>query len=217
MSAYSDLATALVPLGLIPRGGFRVRSEDGLEGMSAVVMVGNAGPELWPAFAAGQRDEPDPLDAWVQRSLLPVARLLGATVVMPNDGPPYPPFQRWAMRAEPVHASPLGLLIHPVYGLWHAYRAALLFEGEIDLPARDAAASPCESCAARPCLSACPVGAFDGSRYDVVACRAHAGGPAGGACRDGGCLARHACPVGRDHAYGPEQQAFHMAAFLPHP
>ena len=25
------------------------------------------------------------------------------------------------------HASPLGLLIHPDYGLWHGYRGALLF------------------------------------------------------------------------------------------
>jgi ferredoxin len=215
MTAYADLTRELSPLGLIPRGGFRVMPEDGLDGVSAVVMVGNAGPGLWPAFSAGRRDEPDPLDAWVRRSLQPVAARLGALVVMPNEGPPYRPFQRWAMRAEAVHPSPLGLLIHPLYGLWHAYRAALLFAEEIDLPDRTEAASPCDSCAERPCLSACPVGAFDGTRYDVVACRAHAGGPHGGECRDGGCLARHACPAGQDHAYGAAQQAFHMAAFLP--
>jgi hypothetical protein len=215
MSAYSELARALIPLGLIPRGGFRVWPEDGLGGLSVVVLVGNAGPALWPAFSAGRRAEPDPLDAWVARSLAPVARRLGARLVMPNDGPPHAPFQRWAMRAEPVYPSPLGLLIHPVYGLWHAYRAALLFATEIDLPARADGVSPCDTCPDRPCLSACPVGAFDGIGYDVAACRAHAGGPGGGMCRSGGCLARHACPVGRDHAYGPAQQAYHMAAFLP--
>lgn len=212
---YRDLADRLAPLGLIPRGGFRAVPQDGLGPVEVVVMVGNAGPGLWPAFSAGRWDEPDPLDAWVLRSLRPVARDLGARVVMPNDGPPYRPFQRWAMRAEPVHPSPLGLLIHPEYGLWHAYRAALLFAEEIDLPDRGDTASPCEACADRPCLSACPVGAFDGTRYDAAACRSHAGGPDGAACREGGCLARHACPVGRDFAYGPEQQEFHMAAFLP--
>ena len=215
MTAYADLTRELSPLGLIPRGGFRVMPEDGLAGTATVVMVGNAGSALWPAFAAGRRGEADPLDAWVRRSLAPVAERWGATVAMPNDGPPYRPFQRWAMRAESVHPTPLGLLIHPVHGLWHAYRAALLFTKEIDLPDRIDAASPCENCAARPCLSACPVGAFDGHCYDVAACRAHAGGAHGSACRDGGCLARHACPVGRNHAYGSAQQAFHMAAFLP--
>ena len=214
MSVYSELRAELFAIGLIARGGFRVAPQDGLGTVRAVVLVGNAGPALWPAFAAGRRDEPDPLDAWVSRSLSAVAGRLGASVVMPNDGPPYPPFQRWAMRAEPVHPSPLGLLIHPVYGLWHAYRAALLFDAMIDLPARDEQPSPCETCAARPCLTACPVGAFDGTGYDVAACRAHTGGAEGGACREGGCLARHACPVGRDYAYGPAQQAFHMAAFL---
>ena len=30
--------------------------------------------------------------------------------------------------ASPVHPSPIGLLIHPRWGLWHAYRGALVFE-----------------------------------------------------------------------------------------
>ncbi|WP_281684528.1 ferredoxin [Thalassobaculum salexigens] len=215
VSSYADLAAELSALGLIARGGFAVRPEDGLDGVATLVLVGNAGPAFWPAFAAGRRTEPDPLDAWVRRALEPVARRVGARVAMPDDGPPYHPFQQWAMRAEPVHPAPLGLLIHPAYGLWHAYRAALLFPTAIGLPEPPTAASPCETCVGRPCLSACPVGAFDASGYDVDACRGHAGGPDGAACRDGGCLARHACPVGRDYAYGPEQQAFHMAAFLP--
>jgi hypothetical protein len=29
-----------------------------------------------------------------------------------------------------------------------------------------------------------------------------------------GCRARRACPVGAEHAYGPEQANFIMAAFL---
>lgn len=215
MPSYAELTAALAPLRLIPRGGFRVAAGDGLADAAAVVLVGNAGSGLWSVFAAERRDEPNPLDAWVRRRLSPVADRLGARLAMPNDGPPYHPFQRWAMRAEAVHPSPLGLLIHPEFGLWHAYRAALMFTGPIDLPDRSETASPCADCAARPCLSACPVGAFDATGYDVAGCRTHVAGPHGTACHSGGCLARHACPIGRDYAYGPDQQAFHMAAFLP--
>ena len=32
-------------------------------------------------------------------------------------------------------------------------------------------------------------------------------------CREAGCLARRACPVGREHAYRPAHAAFHMTAF----
>jgi hypothetical protein len=104
--------------------------------------------------------------------------------------------------------------IHPLYGLWHSFRAALLFPVVFDLPAPSAGASPCDSCAGRPCLSACPVGAFDGQTYDVDGCARHLGSHVAGACMTGGCLARHACPAGAAWRYGPAQAAFHMAAFL---
>jgi hypothetical protein len=124
------------------------------------------------------------------------------------------PFQRWAQRAEPVAPSPLGLLIHPRYGLWHSYRGALAFAQAFDVAAPKRAPSPCESCDGRPCLSACPVGAFTGDGYAVGDCASWVGSVAGRPCAETGCLARHACPVGRDYAYGPEQASFYMRAFV---
>ena len=97
-----------------------------------------------------------------------VARRFDATALYPSDGPPYLPFQRWAMKAEPVRSSPLGILIHPDYGLWHGYRGALAFAGALPLPPRDERASPCDDCADRPCLSTCPVAAFGEAGYDVA-------------------------------------------------
>jgi len=61
------------------------------------------------------------------------------------------------LQAEPLHRSPLGLLIHPEWGLWHSYRGALGLRERLDLPPHESVASPCESCRERPCLSACPV------------------------------------------------------------
>ena len=211
-----DLEARLGSHGLILRGGFHPAPEDGEPDEAAtLLLVGNAGAQMWRAFAAGRREEPHPLNAWTRRVVSEVAEAVGATARFPFDGPPYWPFQRWARKAEPVHPSPIGPLILPVYGLWHAYRGALVFRERLALPARDEGASPCDDCADRPCLSRCPVDAFPApGRYRVPACVAHVAAPEGADCLGLGCRARRACPVGRDYVYEPDQARLHMTAFL---
>lgn len=213
---YHGIARALEPFGLIARGGFRPDAGDGVPGDPAcLVLIGNAGPTLWPVFDGQRADGPNPMNRWTRRVLDVLARDLGARALFPFDGPPWFPFQRWAQRAEAVYPSPVGMLIHPDHGLWHAYRGAFAFDHDIEgLPERDARPSPCESCVDKPCLSTCPVTAFDGTRYDVVACAGHLRRPEGADCLDLGCRARRACPVGRDAVYVPAQARFHMEAFL---
>lgn len=207
--------------GLTPRGAFHPAPGDGVPPLAldtparTLVLAGNAGPRMWRAFNAARAGGALTLDLWSAGILRALAARLGARAVFPFERP-YPPFQRWAMRAEACHASPLGLLIHPDYGLWHGYRGALLFTVAIALPAPDRRVSPCESCADRPCLRACPVSAFDGKGYDVPACARHLAGAPEPDCMDIGCLARHACPVGPDYRYAPAQARFHMCAFLEH-
>lgn len=216
----SELTERLATCGMSLRGGFIVESEDGVPGLPdgrrarTLLLLGNIGGSMWPAFAAAEQPGPDPMDGWTRNVLAPVAAAMGAHALYPADGPPYLPFQRWAERAEPVFRSPLGILIHPTYGLWHAYRAALVFADEVDFPRHADATNPCTACASRPCLSACPVGAFSGASFDAADCARHADGPDGADCSGGGCLARRACPVGRDFTYPSEQLAFHMEAFL---
>jgi ferredoxin len=211
-SRGTDLAAALSAHGLILRGGFHpAAEEEGFEGARTALLVGNAGRAMWEAFAPHIDGAPNPLDRWTKRVVDAVAGEFGARAVYPFDRP-HRPFQRWAMRAEPVHPSPLGILIHPQYGLWHAYRAALLFAERLELPPRPEVPSPCASCAAKPCLAACPVGAFTGDAYDVPACAAHIATPEAD-CLAVGCHARNACPVGADWRYRQAETRFHMAAF----
>ena len=215
MTDYASVQAAVAAHGLICRGGFHPRPADAVPGAAGtLVLVGNAGPEMWKAFSRGRRDEPHPLNAWARRVMGKVADGLGARALFPFDGPPYLPFQRWAQRAEPVHPSPIGPLIHPDFGLWHAYRAALVFAGKLALPPPDARPSPCETCSEKPCLSACPVDAFTTGAYDVPACTAHISAPSGADCVDRGCRARLACPVGRSYVYAPAQARHHMEGFL---
>ncbi len=206
---------------MVPRGGFvfddKNQAPQITEGArpQSVILAGHFGSSIWPHFVQWREDHPsaqDPLDTWSREVLTAVAAKLGATAVFPSDKP-YLPFQQWAMRAEGLCASPLGLLIHPEYGLWQAFRGALLFDRALDLPARGAQRSPCVDCQDRPCLSACPVNAFSVNGYDVARCRGHLASGEGDACLNGGCLARRGCPVGREHAYGEAQMRFHMDAF----
>lgn len=219
---YAAVEAALLTVGLCARGGFHPRAGEGVpplpDGRPAgtLVLAGSIGDSLWPAFAASAEfadGESDPLDRWSRRVLEAVSGRLGAAALFPFGGPPHHPFQRWARRAEPVAPSPLGLLIHPEFGLWHAYRGALLFAERFVLPPHEVGPRPCDSCRERPCLSACPVGAFDGFGYDVGACTERLRA-APLPCFETACLARAACPVGRDKAYGRAQSHFLMRAFL---
>jgi hypothetical protein len=212
--------SAIKRAGLVPRGAFKLDDRERvgeLADMRTIVLAGMAGREGWKTFAASPEASDgfaDPLDRWSRRLIESLARELGARALFPFRGPPFLPFQRWAQRAEPVHFSPIGLLIHPYYGLWHAYRGAIGFPEELAVPEPAPVPSPCETCSGRWCLKTCPVGAFSEAAYDAAACAGHLRSTAGGDCMAEGCRARRACPVGAEHAYGPEQASFLMRAFL---
>lgn len=209
------LLTAIHRAGFAALGWFAPGPEDKLPDQTRFVMlIGNAGPAMFNRFAQERDPARDTIDQWTVDTVSGLAHSLDAQAVYPFDMNPPWPFLSWARRGGAGHVSPLGLNIHPRYGLWHAYRAALLFSVAFDLPTPQAGPHPCESCAAKPCLRACPVQSFDGRSYDVPACAAHLASPAGQSCLSGGCLARHACPVGQDFAYAPAQAEFHMRAFL---
>lgn len=205
---YDEVVAAVAPTGMVARGGFEAVPAQ------TIVVIGNIGGAMWPTFRAAEQPVDDPLDSWTRSVLAPIAASLGAGFVHPSDEP-FQPFQQWAQRAEGITQSPIGLLIHTQYGLWHAYRGAFLFPFALDgLPPPAGDPSPCLSCAGQPCLSACPVDAFTIGSYDADACRAHVRSRRQPVCIEAGCAARLACPVGTEHTYGPDQMNFHMKAFV---
>jgi hypothetical protein len=216
---------ALSATGLLTLGSFEPQPSDGVADCGqqcCLVLIGNAGPDMWRVFSASGFDENElnPLDDWSARVLGAVAgdlsQRFGLSVkaLFPFDGPPHHPFQRWAQRSGTVHPSPIGPMIHATYGLWHAYRGAFLIEAKIvDAPAQPGP-SPCLSCLEKPCLIGCPVGAFSSHGYNVPACLDLLEKEPDGTCLSASCLARRACPVGRTYTYEAPQARFHMAKFF---
>ena len=213
--------------GLFLRGAFHPEPEDAVPPLSdgraagTVVLIGNAGNDLWRAFRASGPDMTarHPLDRWVAGYLRAAAEALGAEFVDAMRAP-WPPIQQWAARAGAGHRAPVNLVIHPEYGLWHTFRGALLMAEILPLPEAPALDNPCETCAGKPCLTTCPADAFalpeggDFAEFDSPACVDHVESPAGRGCRTVGCLARRACPVGRLWAYDREPAAYHMGAVV---
>jgi len=219
----ASLRSAAEAAGLAWRGAFGLETADpdirlpDRRPARTIVLLGFAGAGHWATFSASPeaRDgTPNPLDRWSRRTIDGLAERCGGRGLYPSDGPPWLPFQQWARRAEAVYPSPLGILIHPTWGLWHAYRGAIAVGEELAAAAPVRSASPCDGCRERPCLTTCPVGAVTPGRYDAVACRAHVRSEAGRDCLLEGCRARRACPVGAGHRYLPAEAEFHMCAFV---
>lgn len=210
------LEDALQSSGLKILGCFHTEEE------STLVLIGNAGPEMWRAFETSGYDErnPNPLDDWSRRTIEKAAERLSydlqcpISALFPFDGPPYHPFQRWATRSGNAFPTPIGPLLHPEYGMWHAYRGALCIECPLELPVNIVSTSPCATCADKSCLETCPVDAFTTEGYDVSACLDLLEKEPVGECFSTGCMARKACPVGQEFIYEKAQAGFHMEKFL---
>lgn len=184
------------------------------DGGDTVLLLGPKEPGFWAHFTAQPEyadGAPDPLDRWSKRAIGALASAWGGVAVFPSDGPPYTPFQDWALRSGRAFVSPVGMLVHDCAGLMVSFRGAVRLPGHLPLPAP--AANPCLTCEGQPCRTACPVGALSHAGYDVPACRAFLATEPGQDCMSRGCAARRACPISQDYGRVAEQSAFHMRAF----
>ncbi|MGB7286164.1 MAG: hypothetical protein WBC71_04455, partial [Salaquimonas sp.] len=157
----NEMAPALDALGLFSFGWF-VMTDAPFSGRKAVLIGNGAANEthkMWenfrgsPEYGDGQAD---PLNRWTQRVVVEIANAHQASALYPF-GEKLWPFQRYAKQATGMRSSPLGLLIHPEFGLWHAFRAVLVFGEAIELEVPQTLNHPCDTCVEKPCLSACPV------------------------------------------------------------
>ncbi len=185
-----------------------------LASFQTLVLMGQAGPRFFEQTVSASREQADPFDAESIRLVAdwfatnsPAAKL---AIVYPGDIALN--LGQLAELGGWGKPSPLGLTIHPEYGLWNAHRVAFLTDIAWDC-AQPNRAHPCDTCEAKPCEAACPAKAVSLSDgFDVVSCTGQRA-PAGSEC-EFRCSSREACPVGSEYRYGPIQMKHHYSSGL---
>ena len=220
----TQLSKALIRAGFLMLGGFHPTVGDDAPPLAdgrtpdTLMLIGSAGRQLFDVFCRAREyadGRPDPLDRYTRRALSEIASSMDLEPVFVFDGPPYYPFQRYALRVGGFSPSPMGLLAHRNFGPWVALRAVFLSPEPFGRFESHGLDGPCTTCHSTPCIAACPAGALSAaSGYDVPRCRDHLAEAGAVAACLSGCLARHACPVGQDYAHDASQGAFHMRSFL---
>ena len=225
---FAEFCSRFNSYGLAVLGGLKLEPEhcpadDARLAGKYALLIGNQGDAMWQKFSTCKEiadAKPDPMNRWTRRVLERITSEIECELRFPFDKP-FWPFQRIAQRASGMAPSPLGILIDPEFGLWHALRGLVVF-GDGHAFASEIAAmsgrvgnsiSPCTTCLEKPCLSACPVGAFDGKTLLVKDCFEHLDSADDPRCMKEGCRARDACPVGTQYRYREEQVRFHMRSF----
>lgn len=215
MTDLATIAALFLPHHLAVMGGFAAQDDRALpEGTKTLLLLGPSEPGFWPHLTAQpewQDGGADPVDRWSRRVIGQAACTLGAKAVFPFGGPPWHPFYQWALRSGRAWDSPVRLLVHDQMGLFASYRGALALKEVISLPPPPT--KPCDSCTAKPCLTACPTAALTANGYDLPACHAFLDSPQGANCMNSGCGNRRACPISQAYARLPEQSAYHMRQF----
>ncbi|MGQ0709252.1 MAG: hypothetical protein ACT4NV_05825 [Rhodoferax sp.] len=219
MSCFDDLDAdglnlhAVFDLAALPADVLDSLGVDDLAPYRQLLLVGHLGTTLWQRLQQAGMEGPDPIDrysrtcvdAWLQHHLPGVRH----AVLYPGSGTPA--LQRLGQLVGWHHPSPFMVGISAQWGSWFAYRAVVLMDtGLPPSPARTQP-SPCESCALRPCVAACPAAALDAG-FALERClqyrlEAHS------QCREQ-CLARNRCPQGEPYRYGAEQIAYHYRQSL---
>ncbi len=192
----------------------------------ALVVIANGGGAFWTAYQRHAARNPgwlareNPLDDFtrdvIEREVAPMVRETGSRcrVVYPfMGGDRTLNFIELGKVAGLAGPSILGVAVHPVYGPWIAFRAALLLDELIDAPGAAAGFDPCPACVPRSCIAACPVDAVSYPQgWDIPKCLTHRVEVEPDCAPR--CHARAGCVLGPEHRYPDDELAYHQMRAL---
>lgn len=180
-----------------------------------VILIGHGGRELWQSLDPIHWRHTDPIDSFshaaAQHFSQQVLRGYRYQIIYPGTRPVA--LQQLGSTAGWHCDSPLGLGIHPHWGLWFAYRAVILTDAPLPEIGQPDPATACEQCPDQPCISHCPAQALkpDG-QIDMSRCGDYRL-EEDSSCSDR-CLSRLSCPVAGEHRYTLEQINYHYRLSL---
>lgn len=148
-----------------------------LENFKSLSMLAHGGRMLWTRIPQPANAEKHPIDNHTLRQL----EVITEKLILFPDNKWILPLQRLGRHFNLARPSELGIDHNSEYGLWFAYRAVFLTKAPLAETLLKDWASPCTTCADKPC---------------IAAPSAH--------------LARIACPVKAEHRYSDEQMKYHM-------
>ncbi|MBI4208779.1 MAG: hypothetical protein HY538_03625 [Deltaproteobacteria bacterium] len=185
----------------------------------SILIIGNGGGEFWCQYRKFCHQQPDflkqshPLDTFTRQIIEQTARVFDEAGVSYHlfypfyTEPVWFPFVTLAKLAGLGTPSPLGMLVHPTYGPWIAFRAGVLLPFDVPESPLDLQGKPCEGCL-RYCLQGCRGNAADFSKDRIDLERCITFRKAELPCR-ATCHARLACPVGEEYRYPEDEIRYH--------
>lgn len=182
-----------------------------------LILFGNGGSRFWQSMQRHRtriEQEADAVDNYFIRTIENLFDVdSDHRIIYPGNH--RLPLQALGKLAGWHHDSPLGLGIHPVFGLWFAYRGVIMSNTDFTVLAENSdipSASPCESCDEKPCIAACPATAVTDSGFKVKLCSEYRL-QSDSRCQSR-CVSRLVCPIGRDYRYVEDQMAYHYGHSL---
>ena len=168
-----------------------------------LVVFANTGGSIWHRMGASATTSTDPLNEFsIQITQAYCNQFLAShqmTLLYPGEEHMVP-LQQVGIALGWGKPSPLGIGIHPIHGLWWAFRSAFLTTAELEVSQPAPNSHPCDSCANTPCVAACPAKAVQtDAPLSIERCFTFRHKP-NSPCQ-ARCLARRACPVGAADQY----------------
>ena len=186
-----------------------------------LILFAHGGGQLWSSLNSpignARQDRDNPIDAFSTAAISDYLKTLDPkmrfTFLYPKHSSV--PLQQLGALMGWHHQSPLKIGINSQWGLWFAYRAAVLVDSNFAQSKPLTNSSPCNDCApgeVKPCVKACPAHAMDNGDFDLEACMDYRLED-GSQCANR-CIARNACPVRVEHRYSDEQMHYHYDVSL---
>ena len=201
---------------------------DKFDHYSQLILIGHGGKQLWQSLKIWQELNPstraseDPIDHFSKFHVekyfndrlgtddLETIFPLSQSVLNPQQ--PFLNLQEFGQLVGWHHPSPFGVGINKQWGSWFAYRAVVLVKSNYQSTKATGSISPCQTCDKKPCIKTCPAKALDNESLNINACLSYRKQKDSN-CKDR-CIARMACPVGKEHQYDSEQIRYHYSKSL---